>query len=155
MELILQNHLHTRQRGIATAFTQSVHRHMESLRPTQHSSQRVRHCQVVVVMGMEVKVGIGIALDHLAEILYTLQGVHDAKRVGEHKSTNTDVTELVHQVIDIRGRVFHTVTPVLQIEVHSEPLLSCIPHLLDDVVNMLLRCLVKLLLAVAKRSLCQ
>ena len=125
---------------------------MKSLRTTEHSRQRVRHCQVVVVVGVEVEVGVGITLDHLAEVLDTLQGIHDAQRVGQHKATDADVTECVHQLIDIQRRVLHAVRPVFEIEVHGEPFLTGIFHLTDDVVDMFLGGLLQLSHTMAQRA---
>ena len=41
IELVLKNHLHTRQRCIATTLSQTVHRHMKSLGTTEYSGQGV------------------------------------------------------------------------------------------------------------------
>ena len=85
IELILQDHLHTRERSIAATLPQPVDGDVEPLGTAEHCCQRIAHGQVVVVVCMEVEVGIGIALDHLTEILNALQGVHDAKGIWQHK----------------------------------------------------------------------
>ena len=41
IELVLKDHLHTRQRCIATTFSQTVHRHMKPLGTTEYSGQGV------------------------------------------------------------------------------------------------------------------
>ena len=89
MELVLQNGLHTGQRSIATALAQSVYGDVQTLRSTEHSSQRVRYGQVVVVMGVEVEVHLWIALLHLAEILNHLQRIHHTQRIGQHETLDT------------------------------------------------------------------
>ena len=66
-------------------------------------------------MGMEVEMGIGIALDHLAKILNALQGIHNTQRVRQHKTADTTVAEGIHELIDIEGRILHTVRPVLKV----------------------------------------
>ena len=95
---------------------------MKSFSPTEYSRQRVGHSEIVIVMCMKVKVGIRIALDHLPEVLDTLQGIHNTKRIGQHKPADTDVAKRIHQIIDIRRRILHAVRPVFKIEVHSESL---------------------------------
>ena len=75
---------------------------MQSLGATQHSSQGIRHGEVIIIMRMKIEMGIRIALDHLTEVLNTLQGIHDSQRIWEHEPPDTTVTELIHQMIDIR-----------------------------------------------------
>ena len=122
IELVLQNHLNTRQRCITTSLAKSVHCYMQTFGSAQHCSQRVRHCQIVVVVSVEVEVCIGIALQHLTEVLDALQRIHDTQRVGQHKAANTDVAESIHQRIDIRWRLLHAVAPVFEIQIYSDAL---------------------------------
>ena len=96
VELVFQDDLDTRQWGIATALTQPIDRHMEAAGATIYGSQRVRNGQVVVVVGMEVEVGIRIALHHLAHIVDNLQRVHDTQRVGEHEAAYACVNQRIH-----------------------------------------------------------
>ena len=93
-------------------------------------------------MGVEIKVGIRIALHHLAEVLDTLQGVHDAQGIGQHKPADADIAESVHHIVDIRGRILHTIRPVLEIKIDCQTFPSGVLHLMDDILEMLLRCLV-------------
>ena len=88
MELVFQDSLNRGQRRIATTLPQPIHRDVQTSCATQHSSQRVRHRQVVVVMGMEVEMYIRIALLHLTEVLDDLQGIHHTQRVGQHETLN-------------------------------------------------------------------
>ena len=101
MKLVLQDHLHTRQRGIATTLTQAIDGDMQSLGTTQHSGQRIRDCKVVIIMRMEIEMGVRVALDHLTEKLDTLERIHDAQGVGQHEASDTTVAELIHQLIDV------------------------------------------------------
>ena len=91
IELIFQNHLHTRQRCITTTLTKTIDRDMQTFGTTQHSCQRVGYCQIVIVMGMEVEMRIRIALQHLAEILDTLQRVHDTQSIGQHEASDSHI----------------------------------------------------------------
>ena len=120
IKLVLENHLNARQRGIATSLPQPIHRDMQSLGTTEHGGKRVAHREVVVVVGMEVEVQIGIALHHLAEILNHLQGIHDAKSVGQHEALHLGGAQGVHHLIDILGRVLHAIAPVLEIEINGD-----------------------------------
>ena len=103
-------------------------------------------------MGVEVEMGIGITLDHLTEVLDTLEGVHDAEGVGEHETADADVAEFVHHLIDIGRRLLHTVGPVLEIEVDGHALAAGIVDGLTDIVDMFLGGLVKLFLTMAERA---
>ena len=69
VELVFQDGLHRSHRRIAAALAQSVHGDVQALGSAQHGSQRVAHCQVIVVVGMIVEVDLWITLHHLAEIL--------------------------------------------------------------------------------------
>ena len=138
MELILQDHLHTRERRITTTLAKTIDGDVESFRTTERCCQRIADGQVVVVVGVEVEVGIGIALEHLAEVLDTLQGIHDAQRIGQHKTTDADVAKHIHRLIYILRRVLHTIRPVLEVEVHDQPLATGVFHLTTDILHMLL-----------------
>ena len=155
MELILENHLHAGQWGITTALAQTVDCNMDTLDATEHSCQRITHRQIVIVMGVEIEMGIRIALHHLAEVLDTLQGIHDAQGIGQHKPADADIAEPIHHIVDIRGRILHTIRPVFQIEIDCQAFPASVLHLMDDILEMLLRCLVKLFLAMAQRALGQ
>ena len=71
-------------------------------------------------MSVEVEVIAGIALHHLAHVLHTLQGVHDAERVGEHVSVDGFVAKSIEQLVDIVNGIAHARAPILKIEVHIE-----------------------------------
>ena len=158
VELILQNNLYRGQWRIATTLAQTVHGDVQSLGTTQHGSQRVRHRQIVVVVGVEVEMHLRIALHHLTEILHHLQGIHHAQSVREHETRNLSISQFcqgVHQLIYIFWRILHAVRPVLQIEVDREPLAVGILHLFNNIGNVLLGGLVQLVRAMLQRTLCQ
>ena len=144
MEMILEDHLHTRQRGITAALPQPIDGHMEPLRTTEHRCQRVGDGQIVVVMGVEVEVGIGIALDHLAEILDALQGIHDAKGIRQHEAADADVAKGIHQLVDVEGRILHAVRPILEVKIDGESFRAGVLHLATDIIDMLLGFLLQL-----------
>ena len=52
-------------------------------------------------MRMEIEVSIGIPLHHFPEVLYALQWVHDAQRVGKHEAFDAAVTKSIHQLVDV------------------------------------------------------
>ena len=120
IKLVLENHLNARQRGIAASLPQPIHRDMQSLGTTEHGGKRVAHGEVVVIVGMEVEMQIGITLHHLAEILYHLQRVHDTQRIGQHKAFHIGGAQCIHHLIDIFGRVLHAVAPILEIEIDRD-----------------------------------
>ena len=117
IKLVLEDYLNARQGRIAASLPQPIDSDMQSLGTAEHCCERVAHGEVVVVVGMEVEVQIGIALHHLAEILYHLQRVHDTQRVGQHKAFHIGGAQCIHHLIDIFGRVLHAVAPVLEIDI--------------------------------------
>ena len=118
IKLVLENHLNTRQGGIATSLPQPIHSDMQTLGTTEHRCKRVAHGKVVVVVGMEVEMQIRIALHHLAEILNHLKRVHNSQSIRQHKAFHFSGAQGIHHLIDVFGRVLHTVAPVLEIEIH-------------------------------------
>ena len=92
-ELVFKNHLHTAKRGIATTFSKTIHRHMESLTTTKNSSERVAHSKVIVVVCMEVKMNIWVALYHLAHELYYVQRVQNAKSIWQHETPYASISK--------------------------------------------------------------
>ena len=147
LELVLENHLHTGQRGIAAPLSQAVDSDVHTLGPAEHGSEGVRHCQVVVVVCMEIEMHVGIAFPHLPEELDDLQWVGDAQCVGKHEPQDIGLDEPVHKMVDIIRRVGHAAAPVLQIEIHPHLSAVGIVERPQDIIDMLLWCLVKLLLA--------
>ena len=91
MEHVFQDYLHGSQRGIATSLTKSVDCDVESIGATKHGRQRIAHRQVIIVVGMEIEVQIGITLTHLPHILHTLQGIEYAQRIGKQEATDARV----------------------------------------------------------------
>ena len=59
---------------------------MQSLGTAEHSSQRVAHCKVIVIVGMEVKVETRITLEHLTKVFYYLKRVHNTQGIRQHES---------------------------------------------------------------------
>ena len=155
VELVLQYHLYARQRGVAATFAQSVDGDVQPFCSAQHRRKRVAHSQVVVVVGVEVEPCVGITFHHLAEILYHLHRVHDAKRVGKHEAAYARVGQSVHHLVDILRRILHSVAPVLKIQVDRHALRLGVGQRLANVVDVLFGRLVQLLGAVAQRPLGQ
>ena len=116
--MVFQNDLHTCQRCISTTFAKAVDSYVKSLTTAQHGSQGIRDSHVVIVVSVKVETKIGIALAHLSQIFNTLQGVHDAERIGKHEAHDVRIEKRVHQPIDIVGRIFHAVAPILKIKIH-------------------------------------
>ena len=78
----------------------------------------IGHGQVIVIMRMEIKMYHGIALHHTATVLLSGIGVENSQRIGQHHALYRHRSQGIHQVKDIFGRAFHSVAPVLQINVH-------------------------------------
>ena len=77
-------------------------------------------------MGMEIEMRLRIALHHLAEILDDLQGIHHTQGIRQHETLDIRCHQLVHQLIDVFGRILHTVRPVFQIQIHADALAGSI-----------------------------
>ena len=153
IKLVLENHLNTRQGGIATSLPQPIHSDMQAFGTTEHRCKRVAHGKVIVVVGMEVEMQIRIALHHLAEILNHLKRVHNTQSIRQHKAFHFSGAQGIHHLIDVFGRVLHTVAPVLEIEIHRDTTRAGIEDSVDNVGNMLLGSLAQLLCAMLERAL--
>ena len=155
IEMVLQDGLHTRQRRIAGPFTQSVDGGVQSLHTAQHGCQHIAHRQVIIVVGMKIKMRIRIALLHLAHKLNDLQRIEDAQRIGQHETADTGRHQPVHQLKHIVGRILYTVAPVFEIDIHADAQLLCIPKHLPNIRQVLLGRLLQLLRAMLQRALTQ
>ena len=151
MELVLQNHLYARQRGVSAALAEAVDRDVQTACAAENGSKRVAHGKVVVVVCVEIEVQVRVAFHHLAEELDGLQRVHYAQRVGQHEPLYIGIAQRVDHHIDVVRRVFHAVAPVFEIEIDADAALLGIlqrPAYFPDV---LLRSLVELMGAVLQR----
>ena len=101
---------------------------------------------------MEIKVRVGIALNHLSEIFYALQRVHNSQRIGQHESADSNIAKRVHNLINIDGRLLHSVAPILKIQVHGDAFLSGIFHLANYIFYVFLGRFLQLLSAVFQRA---
>ena len=152
---ILQNHLYARQWRIAAALAQAIHGDMETLGTAQYGCQRVAHCQIVVVVGMEIEVRVRITANHLTHILHTLQWVQDTQSIRQQETLDRQLYQLVHHHEEIVTAVAHTARPILQVEIHGEILAQSIVDGLLDMSEMLLRRHLELLGAVLIATLSQ
>ena len=88
LQMVVQDAHEAGDRQVAGALSEAVDCRVETLDPGFDGLVGIGGREVIVVMGMEVEMHLGIALHHLAEILYHLQGVHHAQRVGQHETGN-------------------------------------------------------------------
>ena len=82
MRMIFQNGLHRRDGRIACPFAKSVHRGVDTPTSGQHGCQHIARGQIVVVMGMEVKLQVGIAACHLTHEGGSQLWIENAQCVG-------------------------------------------------------------------------
>ena len=155
IEMIFQNSLHTGQRCITGTFAQTVDRSMKSLRTTQHGSQHIAHCQVVVIMRMEIEVSMRIALHHLPHIFDDLQRIQHTQCIRQHIPFDIRVHQCIHHLEDILRRIFHPVAPVFQINIHLHILLIGIIHYANNILDMFFRGLSQLTCAMLQRTFAQ
>ena len=91
MKMVLQDSLHTGQRGITGPFSQSIDGGMQSFHPTQYSCQHITYSQIIVIVRVKIKVKIWITLLHFTHEFDDLQGIENSQGVRKHKTTDTDV----------------------------------------------------------------
>lgn len=115
MELVAQNGLHTGQRCVSCPFAQAVHAGVDARSTAQHGCQHIADGQIVVVVGMEVKVQVGESLHHLSHEADEVERVQNAQRVGQHEASYAAVAQCLHQVKHVLRTVLHAVAPVLQV----------------------------------------
>ena len=125
---------------------------MQTFHPTEHGSQHIAHRQVIVIMCMEVEVLVWVVFLHLAHILDNLQRIQDTQGVGQHEPADTSILQTVHQLEYIVGRIFHSITPVFQIDIHGYVTFIGITHHLADVVDMFFRCFLQLVDTMFQRA---
>ena len=90
-------------------------------------------------MSVEVEVIARIAFHHLAHVLHTLQGIHDAERVGEHVSVDGFVAKRIEQLVDVVNGIAHAGAPIFKIEIYIETHRMSIADGFTKVGNMLFR----------------
>ena len=155
IEMVFQNSLHTGQRCITGTFAQTVDRSMKSLRTTQHGSQHIAHCQVVVIMRMEIEVSMRITFHHLPHIFDDLQGIQHTQRIRQHIPLDIRVHQCIHHLEDVLRRIFHPVAPVFQVNVHLHILFIGIIHYANNIFDMFFRGLSQLTCAMLQRTFAQ
>ena len=101
MEVVLEDGLHTSQGGVTCTLSQSVDSRVESFASTEYSSQHIAHGQVVVVVGMKIKMHVGISLHHLTHVTDELQRVEHPQGIGQHDSSDTDAFQPIHQLENV------------------------------------------------------
>ena len=153
LEMVLQDGLHTGQRGVSGPLTQTIDGGMQALATTQYGSQHIAHGQIVVVVCMEIKMDIRVAFHHLTHVADELQRIENAQCIGQHDATDADILQTIHQLEDILRRILHAITPILQIEIDRESTLQRHLHVGLNISQMLLRRLLQLLCTVAVRPL--
>ena len=145
IEMIFQNSLHTGKGCITGPFAKSVNRSMQSSDTAQHGSQHITYRQIIIIMRVKIKMGIRITLLHLPHIFYHLQRVQDSQCIGQHITSDACLLQAIHQLKHIFGRIFHSVTPVFQIYIHSDILFICVMYYVDNICDMFFGSLFQLL----------
>ena len=155
IEVVFQDSLHTGKRSIAGAFAQAVNGSMQSLATAKYGGKHIAHGKVIVIVGMEVKMGMRIAFHHLAHKLNDLQRVQYAQRVRQHIAADIGLLQGVHQTEHIFRRIFHAVAPVFQIDIHYHILLVGVIHYGQNILDMLFGSLLQLVGAMLQRAFAQ
>ena len=116
-------------------------------------SQRIGHGQIIIVVGVEVELQIGITLHHRPTGLVALPRLIDTQRIGQHEAPYGELLQRIDHLIDIVSGVPHAVRPILQIDVDGDSALLRVEHIASNIVDMLLGGLAELVFAVFFGSL--
>ena len=149
VEVVVQNSLHARQRCVAGSFSESVHSRVNALEAAEHSCRHVGDGQVVVVVSVEVEVERRVTPAHFAEETHGRERVEHAERVGQHEAAHRLLAECIDELVDILGRVFHSVGPVFEVHIHGDAQFLGEADIPADVRDVLFRRFVELKFAVA------
>ena len=106
-QLILQCHLDTGQRSITTTLAKTVYGNMQSLCTAFNGGKGVTDCHVVIIVGMEVEVLVGIAFRHLLHILKGIERVKDAQSIREKETFYVIVLQRIHHIEDVIRAILH------------------------------------------------
>ena len=150
MHLVFKHHMDARQRCIATALAKTIDSDMEAGSTGLNSHKGVANSHIVVVMSMELKLAVRVAVGHSLDILIGVVRVEDTECVREQIAEDALILETIHHLPDIIAAIAHTLRPVLQIEVDVHTLRMGIGNDILDVSNMLLRGFLQLVFAMAK-----
>ena len=153
--MVVEDGLHGREWGIASTFTKTIHSGVNASTTSHDRCEDIARGEVVVVVGMEIEMKVGIAGNHLIDKDCGQLRVEDAERVGQHESLHAAVLEGIDQAIDIVGTVLHAVRPVLQIEVDIDVQLFRVVDAPTDVRHMFFEGLLQLELAMTLTALAE
>ena len=129
---------------------------MQSLATAKYGGKHVAHGKVIVIVGMEVKMGMRIAFHHLAHELDDLQRVQYAQRVRQHDSGGYwSAPRRPSDANTYSGECFHAVAPVFQIDIHYHILLVGVIHYGQNILDMLFGSLLQLVGAMLQRAFAQ
>ena len=137
MQLVVQHGQYTAQGSVAGPFAQSVHGDMDAVYAGLDSRIDIGNGQVIVVVGMEIEMHLGIFLAHLPAIVERGFRIEDTQRVGQHHPAYGQGHQGVHHLEDILGRMDHAVAPVFEINIHRQSLRHSIADRFFNVGDML------------------
>ena len=151
VQVVVHNGHQAGYRGVSGSFSKSVDRGVDTLEAGLYGGVGVGHGKVIVIMGVEVKVQVRPFFQHPAAELVCLVRIQDSKGIRKHKALHTLVLEPVYQERNVVPAVYHTVGPVLQVNIHNHILGMGVVNNLKYVVQVLLRRLAQLLCNVPQR----
>ena len=152
MKLVFQDGLHTCERRVAATFSKPVYRNMQTLCPTKYSCQRITYSKVIIIVCMKVKMRIRIAFYHFSEEFNHLKRIKHPQSVWQHKSVYICINQRIHNLIHIFRRVFHPITPVLEIKIDTYISLCRISQRIFNIINMFFRSFMQLMCTMFQRT---
>ena len=73
--------------------------------------------------------------------------MHDAESIGKQETLNPGLGEHIEHLVDIFRRILHTIAPILKIEIYIHSLLKRVVNSVQDIREMFVDGLVKLVRA--------
>ena len=110
---------------------------MHALDTCFDSSIYIGHGQIIVIMGMKIKMDGGVTLHHTATVLQGSVRVKDSQGIGQHHTPYRHGGQGIHKVKHIFWRAFHAVAPVFKIYVHLHAAAHGILYRTQNIFNML------------------
>ncbi len=114
-EVIVDHGHGARERGVAGALSKAVDGDVHSLHSCLQRTENVAGRQVVIIMGVEVEMQTRVAVGHALHVVERLRGRQDSQRVGQHEALHRQISDGIHELHEVIGRVLDAVAPVFEV----------------------------------------
>ena len=104
---------------------------------------------------MKIEMQLRISAHHLTHETQHLQGIQYAQRIRKHEATNVFMSQCIYHGKYIVRRMFHTVTPILQVDIDTDTQLRRISQRRTNIRQMFFRAFLQLVDTMVQGSLTQ